>query len=61
MDHHKKKSKLKDEILNPEFLKFQSEVGKSVLQKALIQGERSKKIINFNPKLHLAKLHKKYL
>ncbi len=34
---------------------------KSVLLKALIQGEKSKRVENFNPKVHLAKLHKKHL
>ena len=34
---------------------------KSILLKALIKGEKSKRIENFDPKAHLAKLHKKYL
>ena len=34
---------------------------KSALLKALIHGEKSKRIENFNPKAHLAKLHKKHL
>jgi antitoxin ParD1/3/4 len=34
---------------------------KSVLLKALIRGEKSKRIENFNPKAHLEKLHKKHL
>jgi hypothetical protein len=34
---------------------------KSVLLKALIRGEKSKRIENFDPKAHLAKLHKKHL
>ena len=34
---------------------------KTALIKALIQGEKSKKVENFDPKVHLAKLHKKYL
>ena len=34
---------------------------KSVLLKALVQGERSKRIENFDPKAHLVKLHKKHL
>ena len=34
---------------------------KSVLLKALVQGEKSKRIENFDPKAHLAKLHKKHL
>ncbi len=34
---------------------------KSALLKALIHGEKSKKIENFDPKAHLAKLHKKHL
>jgi antitoxin ParD1/3/4 len=34
---------------------------KSALIKALIKGEKSKRVENFDPKIHLAKLHKKYL
>ncbi len=34
---------------------------KSVLLKALIRGEKSKRNENFDPKMHLAKLHKKHL
>jgi antitoxin ParD1/3/4 len=34
---------------------------KSVLLKALIRGEKSKRIEGFDPKAHLAKLHKKHL
>jgi antitoxin ParD1/3/4 len=34
---------------------------KSALLKALTRGEKSKRIENFDPKAHLAKLHKKYL
>jgi antitoxin ParD1/3/4 len=34
---------------------------KSVLLKALIRGEKSKRVENFDPKAHLAKLHKKHL
>ena len=34
---------------------------KSALLKALSRGEKSKRIENFDPKAHLAKLHKKYL
>ena len=34
---------------------------KSALLKALVHGEKSKRIGNFDPKAHLAKLHKKYL
>ena len=34
---------------------------KSALIKALTRGEKSRKIENFDPKAHLAKLHKKYL
>ena len=34
---------------------------KSALIKALTRGEKSKRIENFDPKAHLAKLHKKYL
>jgi antitoxin ParD1/3/4 len=34
---------------------------KSALISALIQGEKSKRVENFDPKVHLAKLHKKYL
>jgi antitoxin ParD1/3/4 len=34
---------------------------KSALIKALIKGEKSKRIETFDPKTHLAQLHKKYL
>ncbi len=34
---------------------------KTVLLKALIRGEKSKRIENFDSKAHLAKLHKKHL
>ncbi|RYZ85305.1 MAG: type II toxin-antitoxin system ParD family antitoxin [Proteobacteria bacterium] len=34
---------------------------KSALLKALSRGEKSKRVENFDPKAHLAKLHKKYL
>lgn len=34
---------------------------KSALIKALIAGEKSRRIENFDPKAHVAKLHKKYL
>ncbi len=34
---------------------------KAALIKALIRGEKSKRVQNFNPKTHLALLHKKYL
>ncbi len=34
---------------------------KLALINALIQGEKSKRVENFDPKAHLAKLHKKYL
>jgi len=34
---------------------------KSALLKALIHGEKSKRIENFDPKAHLTKLHKKHL
>lgn len=34
---------------------------KSALLKALIHGEKSKRIENFDPKAHLAKLHEKHL
>ncbi len=34
---------------------------KAILLKALIKGEKSKRIDNVDPKAHLAKLHKKYL
>ena len=41
---------------------LQSEEEKKVaLIKALIKGEKSKRVENFNPKAHLAQLHKKYL
>ena len=34
---------------------------KSVLLRALIRGEKSKRIEDFNPKAHVAALHKKHL
>jgi antitoxin ParD1/3/4 len=34
---------------------------RAVLLKALIKGEKSKRIENFDPKVNLARLHKKYL
>ncbi len=34
---------------------------KSAVIKALVQGEKSKRVENFDPKAHLAKLHEKYL
>ena len=34
---------------------------KEALIKALIKGEKSKRVKNFDPKIHLAQLHKKYL
>jgi len=34
---------------------------KSALLKALLKGEKSKRIENFDAKTHLAKLHKKHL
>ena len=34
---------------------------KAALIKALIKGEKSKRVENFDPKTHLAQLHKKYL
>lgn len=34
---------------------------KAALIKALSKGEKSKRVENFNPKSHLAELHKKYL
>ena len=34
---------------------------KSALIKALVRGEKSKCVENFEPKAHLANLHKKYL
>ncbi|MEJ7627105.1 MAG: type II toxin-antitoxin system ParD family antitoxin [Ferruginibacter sp.] len=34
---------------------------KAALIKALIKGEKSKRFENFDPKTHLAQLHKKYL
>lgn len=37
------------------------EVKKSALIKALVQGEKSKKLENFDSKAHLEKLHRKYL
>lgn len=34
---------------------------KSILLKALIRGEKSKRVENFDSRAHLAKLHKKHL
>ena len=34
---------------------------KAALIKALIKGEKSKRVESFDPKVHLAQLHKKYL
>lgn len=34
---------------------------KSALLKSLIRGEKSKRVENFDPKAHLANLHKKYV
>ncbi len=34
---------------------------KEALIAALIQGEKSKRVAKFDPKVHLEKLHKKYL
>ncbi len=34
---------------------------KTALIKALIRGEQSKRVENFDPKSHLARLHKKHL
>lgn len=34
---------------------------KEALISALIQGEKSRRVANFDPKAHLEKLHKKYL
>ncbi len=34
---------------------------KAALIKALIKGEKSKRVENFDPKVHLAQLHKKYV
>ncbi len=34
---------------------------KEALIAALIQGEKSKRVVNFDPKAHLEKLHKKHL
>lgn len=41
-------------------LEFEEEK-KSALIKALIKGEKSKRVENFDPKAHLTQLHKKYL
>lgn len=38
-----------------------AEEKKATLYEALMQGEKSKRVINFDPKIHLAKLHKKHL
>lgn len=34
---------------------------KAALIKALVKGEKSNRVENFNPKIHLDQLHKKYL
>jgi antitoxin ParD1/3/4 len=34
---------------------------RAALLKALVRGEKSKRVENFNPKAHLAKLHKEHL
>jgi hypothetical protein len=34
---------------------------KEALISALIQGEKSRRVANFDPKAHVEKLHKKYL
>ncbi len=50
------------EVVRTALRMLQSEEEKKfVLLKALIHGEKSKRIENFNPKTHLAKLHKKHL
>ena len=41
-------------------LEFEEEK-KSALIKALIKGEKSKRVANFDSKAHLTQLHKKYL
>ena len=41
-------------------LEFEEEK-KAALIKALIKGEKSKRVENFDPEIHLAQLHKKYL
>ena len=50
----KKKAKLPKESIK-------SINGKTLLIDALIKGENSKRIENFNARIHLAMLHKKYL
>ena len=50
------------EVVRTALRLLQSEEEKKViLLKALIKGEKSKRVENFDPKAHLAKLHKKYL
>ena len=34
---------------------------KKHLIQALIKGEKSKRVVNFDPKIHIVHLHKKYL
>lgn len=50
------------EVVRTALRLLQSEEEKrAILLDALIQGEKSKRVENFDPKLHLAKLHKKHL
>lgn len=50
------------EVVRTALRLLESEEEKRVaLIKALTRGEKSKKIESFDPKAHLAKLHKKYL
>ena len=43
-----------------DFKLLSGDTKKSILLNALIQGEKSKRINDFDPKAHLLKLHKKY-
>ena len=50
------------EVVRTALRLLQSEEEKrSILLNALIQGEKSKRVEDFDPKVHLAKLHKKHL
>ncbi len=50
------------EVIRTALRMLEEEEGKkSILLKALVVGEKSKRVENFDPKAHLAKLHKKHL
>ena len=51
--------------MNTSYL-LNSQIVKTIIEKkrliqALIKGEKSKRVVNFDPKIHIAHLHKKYL